>query len=557
MTTRKITEIGVTFYKAGGHKHDGITSSLIDTSKYSIFDFDLSLSTDNGDTTRETARQNNRNRFDQYVARFITNQVLAPAGIILPADSVKGINIGANEITANNIAANTITANNIAANTITAAQIAANTITSDLLVSNFVVVNTTISSNNFTYNPVTGLGTGWAIYGNGDAILNNGIFSGKIDVGGFDTSSFHVDLGGNVWSGAANFASGTFKVYSNGQTSLASGGLIAYSNGAVNIAGTTSISGNLNVTGNSIQFSPSNASARVYVNGSLSTTGTLYSSESITGDINLWMGNQANFTAGFLKADSILEKLFISRTTNSTVPVVGVFSDQIVQVWNYYNYLDGISPKGSLAGVGFKCGPGNGFTTGGVIRHYRGDPGPSEMAVGLYNGTDYGNILAKNFLLSSSAAYKVNIEYLPATSRSISIQKIKKLKPARWNPKSPRTYIVGSEKFRDINKRWIEKGRTPLILTDKNSVEIEHDCEILECKLDSNGKCNNKNRVNLDYGFIAEDIGEVFPEAAAYDLDNKAAAIDYAKIVFGLVEVAQELIEKVEKLEQKIDQLSG
>ncbi len=62
---------------------------------------------------------------------------------------------------------------------------------------------------------------GWKIYSNGDVEFNNGVFRGAlsastIDIGGADSTSFHVDIDGNMWSGAAAFASAPFKVSSTG-----------------------------------------------------------------------------------------------------------------------------------------------------------------------------------------------------------------------------------------------------------------------------------------------------------------------------------------------------
>src|SRR3990167_4926296 len=62
---------------------------------------------------------------------------------------------------------------------------------------------------------------GYQILPNGDVEFNNGTFSGAlsastIDIGGADATSFHVDINGNMWSGAAAFADGIFKVSSAG-----------------------------------------------------------------------------------------------------------------------------------------------------------------------------------------------------------------------------------------------------------------------------------------------------------------------------------------------------
>ena len=61
-----------------------------------------------------------------------------------------------------------------------------------------------------------------------------GTFSGTIDIGGADTTSFHVDAAGQMWSGHADYASAPFKVAANGDAVFASvqitGGTLAVGN---------------------------------------------------------------------------------------------------------------------------------------------------------------------------------------------------------------------------------------------------------------------------------------------------------------------------------------
>lgn len=156
-TSNSISENAISFYASGGHAHDGVTSSLIKTNSYSIYDFNPSFIGDNPE--RRRAQVNNYNSFRQLVVNTINSTVLEPAGIVLQdniinsrniiSGSITATEIAANTITADNIAAGTITANNIAANTITANNIATGAITADELSANLVLVNNVIRSNNF------------------------------------------------------------------------------------------------------------------------------------------------------------------------------------------------------------------------------------------------------------------------------------------------------------------------------------------------------------------------------------------------------------------------
>lgn len=81
--------------------------------------------------------------------------------------------------------------------------------------------------------------TGWLINGQGRAYFYDATVVGSIDIGGFDSGSFHVDTNGNMWLGAGVFANGTFRVTKEGD---------AYANSLttndLNLKGDTEISDN-------------------------------------------------------------------------------------------------------------------------------------------------------------------------------------------------------------------------------------------------------------------------------------------------------------------------
>jgi hypothetical protein len=142
-----VTETGIAFFSAGGHSHDGINSSIIDTTKYSIFDFNFGLISTN--SARINNQTKNEKAFRDFIMKVINQSVLEPAGVVLQDNIINARNIIAGSITADEIAANTITANNIAAGTIVADLISAGTITGDLIAAN------TITANNITANTIT------------------------------------------------------------------------------------------------------------------------------------------------------------------------------------------------------------------------------------------------------------------------------------------------------------------------------------------------------------------------------------------------------------------
>lgn len=158
--TGSISESGVVFFSAGGHNHDGVSSSLIDTSKYSIFDFNFGLVSNNRD--RLNQQNINQNGLRNFIVKTVNESVLEPAGIVLQDNIINSRNIIAGSITADEIAANTITGNNIAANTITGNNIAAGTITADLIDANALIVSSITLDNGDYWNNDYGFQLGGA-----------------------------------------------------------------------------------------------------------------------------------------------------------------------------------------------------------------------------------------------------------------------------------------------------------------------------------------------------------------------------------------------------------
>jgi hypothetical protein len=167
-----ISEGQVTFKRTGGHNHDGLTSTLIDTSKYSIFDFVVAENAK--DSGRAAAQNNRKEMLKTFIISTVEGRVLNPAGI------------------------------RIQANTISAREIMAGTITADELSSNIVLVDNVIRSKNFINNTTTK--TGWAIYSNGTGIFNN------------------IQIRGNLMTGNGNFNNADTPLYAaaNGHFSLGS-----------------------------------------------------------------------------------------------------------------------------------------------------------------------------------------------------------------------------------------------------------------------------------------------------------------------------------------------
>jgi len=166
---RGISETSIVFDGNNGHNHDGTAEngSLINTSKYSIYDFSPTK-INTADNQRSIRQDNNINAFNNKVAEIVNNLVLRPAGIVLQEETLNGNYIIANTITSSQIAADSITANEIAANTITT-----NELTSDIL-----------QSSNYSYTSGT--------------FSDAGTFFDLAD-GSITSKSFAIDNSGNAY----------------------------------------------------------------------------------------------------------------------------------------------------------------------------------------------------------------------------------------------------------------------------------------------------------------------------------------------------------------------
>jgi hypothetical protein len=189
--TTGTTENNIYFYPAGGHSHDGQNSSLIDATKYSVYDFNFGYISDN--PVRRQFQINSFESLKQVIRDTVTDSILTPAGIVLQPNTLNGATIIARTIEATQIVANTITANELAAN--------------------IILVNNIIRSNNYS----AGV-SGWQISNTGSAEFNNVTVRGTViasngTIGGFTLSSNTLNAGSN--SDQITISTGIYNAASN------------------------------------------------------------------------------------------------------------------------------------------------------------------------------------------------------------------------------------------------------------------------------------------------------------------------------------------------------
>lgn len=452
--------------RLGGHNHDGIVSSLIDTSSYSIYDFTMGVRETNLNTTRGRTQRSNELAFKTLVVAAVEERVLNPQGITLKANS----------ITANEIAANTIKADNLSAN--------------------LVLVNNIIRSNNYQSGPLGA--NGWIIYSNGKAEFNDVTIRGNIVQGNgnyqnndtkiFANSTGYFSLGSNLaWNGSTLTIRGTLQ-FADGSTPG------TFDNGDALTSGTI---GGITISSTSISGSGANGSFAIYSNGYATFTDALIGSDDGTNGVYISRDGFLTGVAGqgvrIRSADSTTGlQLFGNLVYSPRVQATEKF-ETFVGTTSVYIYPSGIidmvagSPS-QMIDMKRNYGAGANF-----IRFVNAN---TSLAVGAI---EFNNTTHINYITSSDFRLKTNIVKIEN-----GVEIVKKINPVEYE--------------------WIntegEKGK----------------------------------------GFIAQELYEVYPEAVSVgsdDLNEKPWGVDYGKLTPVLTAAIKELIEKVEYLENRLNQIEG
>ena len=293
------SESSIIFYN-GGHNHDGISSALIDTAKYSIYDFTTDFM---GTDLRQSVQTENFRKFTNVVSDIVKTSVLGPSGITLGPNQVRAENISAGAVTATSLAANIVLVNNFIAsgNYVTGvsgwaissdgtAEFAntsiRGTIAADSLTTPGINISNTgaISSTNFN---VTAGGNLTATNANITGAINatSGSISGNLVSGGTISgvalsigANFGVDASGNLYAQNAEIYG---EIYASsgeiGGFTLSSGTLVGTTASTIiNPNGNMDIAGALNASGEVNSGSNMNASGNIEANGSLSAGTVVY-----------------------------------------------------------------------------------------------------------------------------------------------------------------------------------------------------------------------------------------------------------------------------------------
>ena len=525
------SENTIVFIPSGGHSHDGVTSSLISTEKYSIYDFSPSFVNSNQSQTRAVRQENNRLAFESLVVSIINQSVLVPAGIRLDPGSLNGSTLIANTVTAVHIAANTITADEISANTITADQIASNTITADELVSNVVLVNNIIRSNNYTAGTGGTGGAGWKISNDGSAEFSNVVVRGNIysNVG---------TIGGWTLSGTS-LASGTGSttLYSNGaavigNTTIAANGQITNNSFTVSSTGAltatvANITGAVTATSGSFTGSVTSTSGRIgpftlSSSGLTNVTDSGYSQSNFMriqdyGDMTIFSNPSSGAHSGaFHRTDIYGENITISRHANQTNMLNGTYLYPYLALGSFTN---GQMELTIVTGSGTNAFRANSDGTASASYTFSAEyfVGSGRVTVGSAVSTALRRRDADGFFLELASKRELKKDIITIENGLDVIQKL--------NP---------------VSFRWKDESSY-----DHYSDEIK-----------------NLIKSRKEYGFIAEEVEDSVPDLAVYQSSDNGSKITPSMwqengVISLCVASIKELLNKINILEGRIQELEN
>lgn len=525
------SENTIVFIPSGGHSHDGVTSSLISTEKYSIYDFSPSFVNSNQSQTRAVRQENNRLAFESLVVSIVNQSVLVPAGIRLDPGSLNGSTLIANTVTAVHIAANTITADEISANTITADQIASNTITADELVSNVVLVNNIIRSNNYTAGTGGTGGAGWKISNDGSAEFSNVVVRGNIysNVG---------TIGGWTLSGTS-LASGTGSttLYSNGaavigNTTIAANGQITNNSFTVSSTGAltatvANITGAVTATSGSFTGSVTSTSGRIgpftlSSSGLTNVTDSGYSQSNFMriqdyGDMTIFSNPSSGAHSGaFHRTDIYGENITISRHANQTDMLNGTYLYPYLALGSFTN---GQMELTIVTGSGTNAFRANSDGTASASYTFSAEyfVGSGRVTVGSAFSTALRRRDADGFFLELASKRELKKDIITIENGLDVIQKL--------NP---------------VSFRWKDESSY-----DHYSDEIK-----------------NLIKSRKEYGFIAEEVEDSVPDLAVYQSSDNGSKITPSMwqengVISLCVASIKELLSKINILEGRVQELEN
>lgn len=462
--TAGTTENSIYFYPAGGHSHDGQNSSLIDTTQYSVYDFNFGYISDN--PVRRQFQINSFESLKQVIKDTVTNSILEPAGIVLQPGTLNGATI--------------------IARTITSDQIRVGSITASELSNNIILVNNTIRSNNYVANSA-----GWQISNTGSAEFNNVTVRGTVAA---STVTGSTISGGSI--AGSNISGGFF-----------TGGIIL--SGAFYTQSSANTAAGVRITDDWIITYRKNGLLNFYVDNSNSGGVTISS-------LNVNYG--ASFTGNVSAASGVL-------VANSNGVYGYLFSGTV-----------GVYAPTIQASTMLKVTESGGAAND-PYTNFRTYQAKSEM-IRSYNGVSTVVLSHDGSLLTIKGT--LNCDAMGFVQTPVPYDAI-------FDSNFKLAYTSGYSSLRFKNSITEDVGEfDPKKLLDLKFVKFKYNEGIFENQEDK-----------YTYGFIAEQMADIWPHSVCFDEENRPFTIDVKTLVTPTIALVQILSNKINDLENRLKALEG
>jgi hypothetical protein len=406
----------------------------------------------------------------------------------------------------------------------------------------------------------SGATQGWLINGQGKSYFYDATIVGSIDIGGFDSGSFHVNTDGDMWLGSGTFSSAPFKVEKDGSIYSIDGKI-----GPVNITSST-----MNSQGSSPWLNPNNNYYRFDQFGDI----TVFSnpgSDVAPGGVHLNQFHRTNIVGEYINIQRHSDSSF-----NSSPTILAAFMGNAQGSTMEFSLTEGSVNK-------FLVKTDGTLTTSTSISS-PSITGTTSISSPFINSTGTAQVASNLNIGNNSSAGPVYVN-----SNSIEIQtdtNFGGIYDAHTGYAIYSTMSIGwgnAELFFQCSNNWQSYAFSPVAFkigqstvtasgyayfSDRRLKENIVDCnfglkEILQLNpknynLIQDGliKPINENdpavQVKTRTGLIAQEVLDVIPSIVSGGENEEYYSLDYNMLIPVLVNAIKELTTKVEELESRL-----
>jgi hypothetical protein len=182
-----------------------------------------------------------------------------------------------------------------------------------------------------------------------------------------------------------------------------------------------------------------------------------------------------------------------------------------------------------------------------VLRCFSGNG--ESIDCGNNPGTGYAQFGANNFVTWSARRGKKNIRTRGQAEKDEFRERFARIKTVIYDDAVGEMKVAKTQRFSDLNKKWVESGKSPLTPNpDRDFESVEHDCDQNPCNGTSAEPCGIVRRHRNRRGIVAEELLDVLPQAVSVNMFGETMGVDYGVITVELVDIVQDLLEEVEEL---------